>query len=98
MAAQIAAEDLDFHMASPGRYRDAPERAGFTDIRLVDRNPWYRERAKAELARLEGPERPRFEVLPPPGEMDRQIDVWRKLVGVLESGEHRPHHLRGRRP
>jgi hypothetical protein len=33
--------------------------------------------------RLEGPERAEFEALLPPGEMDRQIDVWRRLVGVL---------------
>lgn len=39
MAAYIAGEDLDFHMASPARYRDALERAGFADIRLVDRDP-----------------------------------------------------------
>lgn len=98
MAAYIAAEDLDFNMASPARYRDALEQAGFTDIRLVDRNLWYREQAKAELARLEGPERPEFEALLSPGELDSQLATWRAMIRVLESGEHCPHHLRGRKP
>ena len=98
MAAYIAAEDLDFAMASPARYRDALAQAGFVDIRLVDRNPWYRERARAELARLEGPERPEFEALLPPGELENQLATWRSMIRVLETGEHCPHHLRGRRP
>ena len=98
MAAYIAAEDLDFRMASPGRYRDALETAGFAEIRLVNRNPWYREQAKAELARLEGPERPEFEALLPPGEMEGQLATWRSMIRVLESGEHCPHHLRARKP
>ena len=36
-------------MASPERYRSAMERAGFADITVTDRNPWYREVARAEL-------------------------------------------------
>jgi len=98
MAAYIAAEDLDFRMASPARYRDALESAGFADIRLVNRNPWYREQAKAELARLEGPERPEFEALLPGGDLEGQLATWRAMIHVLGTGEHCPHHLRGRRP
>ncbi len=98
MAAYIAAEDLGFQMASPVRYRDALEQAGFAEIRLVNRNGWYREQAKAELARLEGPERPGFEALLPPGDMDGQLSTWRKMIHVLETGEHCPHHLRARKP
>ncbi len=98
MAAYIAAEDLDFQMASPARYRAALEEAGFTEIRLVNRNPWYREQAKAELARLEGPERPEFEALLPDGDLEGQLTTWRSMIHVLETGEHCPHHLRGRKP
>ncbi len=98
MAAYIAAEDLDFRMASPDRYREALEEAGFTDIRLVDRNPWYRQQARAELARLEGPERPEFEALLPAGELEGQLTTWRRMIGVLDTGEHCPHHLRARKP
>ena len=98
MAAYIAAEDLNFAMASPERYRDALEQAGFEAIRLVDRNAWYLAEATAELARMEGPERPDFEATLPEGELDAQLDTWRKMIRVLDSGEHRPHHLRARKP
>ena len=53
MAEHIAKEDLDFEMASPARYRRALETAGFVDVLLTNRNPWYRTVAREELARLE---------------------------------------------
>ena len=53
MKAYVAAEGLSFSMGSPGRYRSAMERAGFTGITVTDRNPWYREAARAELSRLQ---------------------------------------------
>ena len=30
------------------------ERAGFADVTVTDRNPWYREVARGELERLKG--------------------------------------------
>lgn len=98
MARYIAAEDLDFAMASPSRYRRALEAAGFTEVRLVNRNPWYREQARAELARLQGPDRTRFEVILGPEAVVGQIETWTVMQPVLESGEHCPHHFRGRKP
>lgn len=98
MAFYLKCEDLDFGMASPARYRSALEAAGFADIRLVDRNGWYREEARRELARLEGPERTRFEGLLGAEEVARQIRTWSAMIPVLDSGEHCPHHLRARKP
>ncbi len=98
MAHYIRCEDLDFAMASPGRYRRALEAAGFTDIRLVNRNPWYREQARAELARLTGPDRAKFEALIGAEAVAGQIRTWTAMVPVVESGEHCPHHFRGRKP
>lgn len=98
MARYIALEDLDFAMASPTRYRRALEAAGFTDIRLVNRNPWYREQARAELDRMTGPDRAEFERLLGADAVARQIETWTAMLPVLESGEHCPHHLRGRKP
>ena len=60
MADYIAKEDLDFGMASPERYRRALEAAGFVDVSLTNRNPWYRRVAREELARLEGAGRDAF--------------------------------------
>lgn len=98
MAAYIAAEDLDFRMASPARYRRALESAGFVDIELVNRNEWYRDVARDELARLTGGDRARFEAMIGPDELERQIATWVAMVPVLASGEHCPYHLRARAP
>lgn len=98
MAAYLAAEDLDFGMASPGRYRTALVAAGFDEIELVDRNGWYRDVARDELDRLTGDERSAFEQLIGHDDLARQIAIWQAMVPVLESGEHCPHHIRARRP
>lgn len=98
MARYIAAEDLDFGMASPTRYRTALEQAGFVDIALTNRNPWYREIAKDELARLENVDRAKFETVLSAEDLDSQITTWRAMVVVLDSGEHCPHHFRATKP
>lgn len=54
MADYIAAEGLDFGMATPARYRAAMQAAGFVAIATTSRNLWYRDQARAELARLQG--------------------------------------------
>lgn len=98
MAAYLAAEDLGFGMASPDRYRRALEGAGFVDVVLRNRNAWYRELAHRELRQLEQLDRARFEATVGADEVDRQIRTWRSMLPVLETGEHCPHHVRGRRP
>jgi phosphoethanolamine N-methyltransferase len=98
MAAYIAAEALDFGMASPARYRRSLEAAGFTDVVLHDRNAWYRDVAREELARLTGEDHDHFVRLFGEDEVATQIRTWMAMVPVLESGEHCPHHFRARRP
>ncbi|WP_295313365.1 methyltransferase domain-containing protein [Roseobacter sp.] len=98
MADYIAEEGLDFAMASPTAYAAAMEAAGFTDVELVNRNPWYSGVARDELAWLTGAERDRLSDRHGRDFIDHQIAIWSKLVGVLESGEHCPHHIRGRKP
>jgi len=98
MAAYIAQEDLGFGMASPSRYRDALAAAGFDDIQLTNRNPWYRDVAKEELARLVGPERQKFEATLGAEDLQGMINTWEAMLVVLDSGEHCPHHFRARKP
>lgn len=97
MQAYIAAENLDFAMASPSRYARALNEAGFTGIELRNRNSWYRETARGELERLKRDhaklsERFGAEFI------DGQIVTWTAMIRVLDSGEHCPHHLRAQRP
>ncbi len=98
MAAYIASEDLDFGMASPARYARALADAGFVDVELRNRNAWYREVARRELEEIEGPRRKEFEAVLTPDGVAHQIETWRAMLIVLESGEHCPHHLRARKP
>lgn len=98
MAAYIAAEGLDFGMADPATYRDALERAGFVDIALDSRNPWYREEARAELARLRGEAGARAAALVGQDFVDHNIGIWERMIPVLDSGEHCPTHLAARKP
>jgi phosphoethanolamine N-methyltransferase len=98
MAEYIALEDLDFGMASPSRYQAALYEAGFGEVSLDNRNRWYYGTAQDELARMQGPERAVFEAKIGKSFLDEMIFLWNKMIAVLETGEHCPHHFRGRRP
>lgn len=98
MKAYFEAEGLSFAMASPARYMAAMQKAGFVDIGVVDRNPWYREVARTELERLKGPLYARVAAAVGGPYVDKNIRTWSAMQKVLDSGEHRPTHLRGRRP
>lgn len=98
MRAYVEAEGLSFSMASPARYRLAMERAGFAGIVVTDRNPWYREVARAELERLRGPLYGKVSAAVGSDYVDKNIRTWEAMQKVLDSGEHRPTHLRAWKP
>lgn len=98
MAHYVKMEALEFRMASPARYREAMEQAGFVDVELVNRNPWYTEVSAAELAELTGPNRARWEERHGKDFIADQIAIWSAMQPVLATGEHCPHHIRGRKP
>lgn len=98
MRQYLAAEGLSFSMASPARYRSAMETAGFTEIVTADRNPWYRELARDELARLQGPLYARAAAAVSAAYVDKNIHTWQAMFKVLDTGEHRPTHLRAVKP
>jgi phosphoethanolamine N-methyltransferase len=98
MRAYMAAEGLSFRMSALPRYGAALRAAGFTDIVLRDRNEWYRERVRREYEAIRGPLYDRLCAAAGKAETDRNLDVWEKLCVVVESGEHRPGHFRGRKP
>ena len=98
MSEYIKAEGLDFAMASPGEYKDALVKAGFVEIELVNSNPWYSKIAANELEWLKGPYRKDLSERHGKEFIDHQVEIWTKLVGVLISGEHCPHHIRAKKP
>ncbi len=98
MAHYVKMEALEFQMASPSKYRAAMELAGFEDVELVNRNPWYAQVSAAELEELTGPNRADWEARHGAEFIEHQIEIWDAMQPVLKTGEHCPHHIRGRKP
>ena len=98
MTAYIAAEGLSFGMASPGRYREAMQRAGFGNIRTENRNAWYRDEAARELKRLQTELYDQAVALTGKAFVDKNIATWTAMQKVLDSGEHCPTHLHAMKP
>ena len=94
MQEYIAAEGLDMYMYSLKCYEQALKNAGFIDIAIKDRNAWYLGKAKKELAAIEGQLNKQVIDAIGPEETAGAIDIWKKLIGVLELGEHRPGHFK----
>jgi len=97
MQAYIDAEGLDFGFASAKIYRQALEAAGFVDIEIEERNAWYRKQARIERDNLAGPLSDQLASRVGEDFLKRQIDVWNKMIVVLDSGEHRPTLIRARK-
>jgi phosphoethanolamine N-methyltransferase len=98
MAAYIAAEGLDFGMASPTRYTAAMRGAGFEAVETTSRNAWYREVAAGELARLRGPLGAEAAKAVGADFVAHNAEIWERMVPVLNSGEHCPTHLKATKP
>lgn len=98
MAEYIAAEGLDFGMATPGRYAEAMAAAGFEQIVTVSRNAWYRGQARKELDRLKGEVGNEAARIVGEDFVSQNIGIWERMIPVLDSGEHCPTHLAGRKP
>ena len=93
----IKLEELDFQMASPIRYENALINAGFSNVSLRNRNPWYLEIATQELKELETGRREEFVAEVGEEYLLYNIKIWKAMLIVLASGEHCPHHFRGQK-
>jgi phosphoethanolamine N-methyltransferase len=98
MAAYIAAEGLDFGMATPARYLAAMAGAGLVDGRTTSRNAWYRLQAREELARLKGDAGRAAAQVVGPDFVAQNVGIWERMIPVLDTGEHCPTHLFARKP
>lgn len=98
MTDYIAAEGLDFGMATPQRYLDAMAAAGFVDGQAVSRHAWYRVRVRDGLERQKGDARARAARVVGQEFVDQNIGIWSRMIPVLDSGEHCPTHLSAQCP
>ena len=90
----IAAEGLDMYMCSLKHYEQVLKKVGFINIVIKDRNILYLNKAKKELAAIEGSLKKQVIDVIGLEETIGAIDIWKKLIGVLEIGEHRPGHFK----
>jgi len=90
----IEAEGLDMLMCSLKKYEELLKLTNFTDIEIRDRNEWYLQKAKKELEEIEGPLYQKVLDVLGKEETIGAIEIWKKLIGVLEIGEHRPGHFK----
>jgi phosphoethanolamine N-methyltransferase len=91
-------EGIAYNMANMAETTTALTRAGFREVEVRDRNEWYRDLARRELAALEGELRPLVTERIGTERAAHFVDNWRQMVVVLERGELRPAHLKGRKP
>lgn len=94
----LDAEGLSFGMASSARYLSEMRAAGFHGATATNRNEWYREVARGELHRLQGPLRAAAVAEVGEAYVDKNIRTWSAMQKVLDTGEHCPTHLRGQKP
>jgi SAM-dependent methyltransferase len=90
-------EGIAYNMASLDQSAAALAAAGFESVEVLDRNHWYRDLARRELASMEGPLAPVIVARIGADRARHFVDNWRQLVVVLDRGELRPAHLRARR-
>jgi SAM-dependent methyltransferase len=91
-------EGIAYNMANIAESTAALARAGFVEIELRDRNDWYRDLARRELAALEGELRPLVTARIGRERAEHFVNNWRQLVLVLERRELWPAHLKARKP
>ena len=91
-------EGIAYNMANVTETTAALARAGFIDIEVRDRNAWYRDLARRELAALEGELRALVTERIGTQRTAHFIANWRQMVSVLERGELRPSHLKASKP
>ena len=90
-------EGIAYNMANETETTAALARAGFIEVEVRDRNEWYRDLARRELAALEGELRPLITERIGARRAAHFVDNWRQMVVVLERGELRPAHLKARK-
>jgi len=98
MATFVETSGLSFNLGITDELPAMLETTGFTDIRVVDRNAWYRDEARNELSRMRGDLRqPLLDILGRE-KADRWIAMREAMIAALDAGAFRPTHFRARKP
>jgi phosphoethanolamine N-methyltransferase len=84
---------LDFEMQNLQQTSMALQQSGFAQVRLNDRNAWYKEEIKSELATLEGDKYQRLAELIGNEAAEHRLQSSRLKQQVVEEGFLRPTHF-----
>lgn len=98
MRAWLRDISLDLDLVPQARAAAALEAAGFEDVRVTDRNAWYREEGQREVERLKGPLRTAVTGILGPATYETWVRGKEAAAALLQNGEFRPGHLRARKP
>ncbi len=94
----IAALGLTFNMALLDDTAALLAEAGFAEVSTRDRNAWYAERSREEVAQMAGPDRSRLMTILGEEGAHNWIERARLKSIAVGMGDLRPGHLRGRKP
>ena len=88
---------LTFEMKDLEQSRSELEHAGFSDVRLRDRNAWYREEVEREIARVERKGYEQLAARAGEAAATHRRESGRIKRVVVERGELRPTHMYGKK-
>ncbi len=91
----VSLTNLDFSMATAAQTAEVMRQAGFEGVATNDRNAWYAELSRQELAQIEGPLRDDIIKVSSIEIYQQWLAVRRALAAATNSGGLRPTHLRG---
>jgi phosphoethanolamine N-methyltransferase len=98
MATFLETSGLSFAMGITDDLPAMLAAAGFAEIHVVDRNPWYREEARNEAARMRGELREALLEILGREKADRWIAMREAMIAALDAGVFRPTHFRAVKP
>jgi phosphoethanolamine N-methyltransferase len=98
MAYFFELEGLTYHMATLDAYGSYLEASGFTEIELTDISERFRTLSEGQFYRMKGPLNQQIRDLVGDERAEGHLENWRQLLVVIDNGELRPGHMRGRKP
>ena len=98
MRAWLDIVGINFDMETPAHTAAALEAAGFAEVKLRDRNDWYRKAVREELARASGEHFERLSGAIGRAAAEHRLASTTAKMAVVDRGELRPVHMRGRKP
>lgn len=89
---------LEFNFSNPDEFRRHLSDAEFENVGLRDRNAWYADEVRKEIARVTGDNRETFIDIVGEEQADQRLRSSRAKLKVVDEGNLRPTHFRAVKP